>query len=222
MAIPIPPNLDWAEAGAVPEAFITAHDALVHQAHLVAGESVLIHAVASGVGTAALQIAKAMGCTVYGTSRTAAKLELALGLGLDLAIDTSHEDFVTVLKSATSGAGVAVVMDHLGGPTFAGSLECLEQCGRLVVVGFLAGRRVELDLAALLRKRATLVGTTLRSRPIEEKIAASRRFARSVVPWLERGLVRPVVDRTYTLDEIRPAQERMDSNVSSGKIVILP
>ena len=187
MAVPIPANLDFVEAAAVPEAFITAHDALLTQGRLEPGGRVLIHAVGSGVGTAAVQVAHAMGCTVFGTSRTAAKLERARGLGLDHAIDTSAEDFAEVVRSRTDGAGVDVVIDFLGGPALAGNLAALATRGRLVLVGLLGGSGAPFDLNLMLRKRLTIVGTTLRARPLEEKIAATRRFADQVVPWLARG-----------------------------------
>ena len=147
----------------------------------------LIHAVGSGVGTAAVQVAHAMGCTVFGTSRTATKLERARGLGLDHAIDTSREDFAAAIRSLTGGAGVAVVIDFLGGPALAGNLAALAPRGRLVLVGLLGGSNAPFDLNLMLRKRLTIVGTTLRARPLEEKIAATRRFADQVVPWLAQG-----------------------------------
>jgi NADPH:quinone reductase len=220
MAVPIPSNLDFVEAAAVPEAFIPAHDALLTRGRLDPGGRVLIHAVGSGVGTAAVQVAHAMGCTVFGTSRTAAKLERARDLGLDHAINTSAEDFAAVVRSRTDGAGVDVVIDFLGGPALAGNLAGLATRGRLVLVGLLGGSSAPFDLNLMLRKRLTIVGTTLRARPIEEKIAATRRFAEHVVPWLARGLVRPVVDSVFAFDDVRAAQARMESNEVFGKVVL--
>jgi putative PIG3 family NAD(P)H quinone oxidoreductase len=220
MAVPIPSNLDFVEAAAVPEAFITAHDALLTQGRLDPGGRVLIHAVGSGVGSAAVQVAHAMGCTVFGTSRTAAKLDRARDLGMDHAIDTSAEDFAAVVRSRTDGAGVDVVIDFLGGPALAGNVAALATRGRLVLVGLLSGSSAPFDLNLMLRKRLTIVGTTLRARPIEEKLAATRRFAEQVVPWLARGLVRPVVDSEFAFDEVRQAQARMESNEVFGKVVL--
>jgi putative PIG3 family NAD(P)H quinone oxidoreductase len=220
LAVPIPPDLDLDQAAAIPEAFITAHDALRTQGNLEPGGRVLIHAVGSGVGTAAVQVAHAMGCTVFGTSRTAAKLERARELGLDHGINTSVEDFATVIRSHTGGAGVDVVIDFLGGPALVGNLAALANRGRLVLVGLLGGHAAPLDLNVMLRKRLTIVGTTLRARPLEEKIAATRRFAEQVVPWLARGLVRPVVDSVYPFEAVREAQARMESNEVFGKVIL--
>jgi len=222
MAVPIPAGLDDESAAAVPEAFITALDALEARAGVRPGERVLIHAVAGGVGSAAVQLAHAMGCTVFGTSRTADKLRrfAELGLGLDIAIDSTREDFAEVLRRETGGEGVHVVIDHVGGPAMEGNLASLATRGRLVVVGLLAGPMATVDLGLLMRKRLTVVGTTLRARPVEEKIAATRAFADRVVPWLARGVVRPLVDRVYPLDRVGEAHERVKSNLGLGKVVL--
>ncbi|MHB1560889.1 MAG: NAD(P)H-quinone oxidoreductase [Isosphaeraceae bacterium] len=220
MAVPIPGHLDFVQAAAVPEAFLTAHDALTARGRLAPGETVLIHAVGSGVGTAAVQVAHAMGCTVLGTSRTREKLERARELGLDHPIDTSKESFAEAVKTLTDGAGVSVVIDFLGGPALAANLAALAPLGRLVIVGYLGGVNAPVDLSTILRKRLTIVGTTLRARPLEEKIAATRRFAEQVIPWLARGLVRPVVDSVFDLDEVREAQARMEANEVFGKVVL--
>ncbi len=220
MAVKIPPNLDFVQAAAVPEAFITAHDALLKQGRLEPGERVLIQAVGSGVGTAAVQIAHAIGCTVFGTSRTATKLEQARALGLDHGIDASREDFAATVRSQTEGAGVEVVIDFLGGSALAGNLAALAIRGRLVLVGLLGGSNAPFDLNVMLRKRLTIVGTTLRARPLEEKIAATRRFADQVVPWLARGTVHPVVDSAFAFEDVREAQARMESNAVFGKVIL--
>ncbi|WP_435007781.1 NAD(P)H-quinone oxidoreductase [Tundrisphaera lichenicola] len=220
MAVPIPGRFDFTEAAAVPESFITAHDALDHQGRARSGDRVLIHAVGGGVGTAAVQVAHALGCTVFGTSRTPEKLDLARPLGVDVPICTSSEDFARVIRDRTNGQGVQVVIDFLGASALAGNLDSLAIGGRLVLVGLLGGSAASLDLGTLLAKRATVVGTTLRARPLEEKIAATRRFADSVIPWLGRGLVRPVVDRSFPFGEFRGAIERMSSNLGFGKIVL--
>jgi NADPH2:quinone reductase len=220
MAVPIPPNLDFDEAAAIPEVFITAHDALRTQGHLEPGGRVLIHAVGSGVGTAAVQVAHAMGCTVFGTSRTSEKLNKARDLGLDHPIDPTADDFAAVVRSKTDGLGVDVVIDFLGAPALSGNLAALAMRGRLVVVGMLGGASTPIDLNTILRKRLTIIGTTLRARPIEEKLAATRRFAEQVVPWLARGIVRPVIDSAFALDECRQAQARLESNRVFGKVVL--
>ena len=220
LAVPIPANLDFEQAAAVPEAFLTAHDALETQGGLRPGQRVLIQAVGGGIGTAAVQVAHAMGCATFGTSRTAAKLERAEGLGLDVAIDAGREAFAAVVARETGGAGVHVVMDHLGGPALADNLAALAVGGRLVVVGLLAGAEATIDLRALMAKRLTIVGTTLRARPLEEKLAATLRFAELVVPWLERGLVRPVVDRVYPLADVREAVARVSADAGFGKVIL--
>jgi putative PIG3 family NAD(P)H quinone oxidoreductase len=220
----IPAELDWVQAGAMPEVFITAHDALFTRASLHMGERVLIHAAASGVGTAAIQVAHAAGATVYGTSRTADKLqrihELNIGLDKSVAVGGQPASFVEAVQKWTNGAGVDVILDLVGGNYSAANLEALASRGRLICVGTTAGTKSEIDLGLLLRKRATIIGTTLRGRSIEEKAEATRLFASSVLPLVSRGAIRPVIDRVYPANEIRDAHERMESNASLGKIVL--
>lgn len=220
LAVPIPANLDFERAAAVPEVFLTAHDALETQARVRPGERVLIHAVGSGVGSAAVQLAHAMGCTVFGTSRTAEKLSLAEPLGLDVGIDTSRASFAEIVRERTGGEGVHVVIDFIGAAALAENLASLASRGRLIVVGLLGGSSTNIDLGALLRKRVTMIGTTLRARPLEEKIAVTRRFAECVIPWLDRGSVRPVLDRVFPFEDARSAQERLESNLGFGKVVL--
>ncbi len=180
----------------------------------------MIQAVGSGVGTAAVQIAHVMGCSVLGTSRTAAKLEAARPLGLDHGINSAVSDLATAVRAATKGRGVDVVIDLIGGSALAGNLAALGHQGRLVLVGLLGGAAAPLDLSVILRKRLTIVGTTLRARPLEEKIATTRLFASQVIPWLERRLVRPVVDSVFSFDQFREAQARLESNQVFGKVVV--
>jgi NADPH:quinone reductase len=220
MVVTIPPHLGFEDAAAVPEAFITAHDGLVTQGKLTPGERVLVHAAGSGVGTAAVQIGRAMGCTVLGTSRTAEKLEKARALGLDVAIVNAEGAFADEVIRQTNGAGVDVILDLLGGKALAGNVAALANRGRLVVVGLLTGSKAEVDLGVFLAKRIAMVGTTLRARPLEEKIAAVRLFGAQVVPWLERGAVQPVVDAVFTIDDVREAYARMESNQGFGKVIL--
>src|SRR5438128_1264487 len=220
----IPPELDWVEAGAMPEVFITAHDALLTRAGLHMGERVLIHAAASGVGTAAIQLGRASGATVYGTSRTADKLErireLNLGLDASVAVGDTPAKFVEAVQDWTAGAGVDVILDLVGGNYFSANLDALASRGRLVCVGTMAGAKSEIDLGLLLGKRVTIIGTMLRGRSIEEKAEGMRLFASSIFPLVSRGAIRPVIDRVYPADEIRDAHGRMESNASFGKIVL--
>jgi putative PIG3 family NAD(P)H quinone oxidoreductase len=220
MAVPIPANLDFDQAAAVPEVFLTAQDALETQAGVRPGERVLIHAAGSGVGTAACQLAHAIGCTVFGTSRSPSKLERAAELGLDVPIDTSAADFAAMIREHTGGAGVDVVLDLIGAQALDANLAALAYRGRMVLIGLLGGGKASVDLGTVLRKRITVVGTTLRARPIEEKIAVTRQFAARVVPWLCRGLARPVLDRVFALEDVRAAEERLESNLGFGKIVL--
>jgi len=219
-AVPVPERLSLEEAAAVPEAFITAHDALFTQAGLTAGEAVLIHAVGSGVGTAALQLAREAGARTLGTSRSAWKLERASSLGLETAIDASHADFARVARDATGGRGVDVVLDLVGGAYLEGNLQALARRGRMIVVGLVAGRSATLDLGLLLSKRLSLRGTVLRSRSLAEKVDAARAFARDVLPLLESGRVRPIVDEVLPAWEAKRAHRRLETNETYGKLVL--
>lgn len=220
--VQIPSNLDWAEASAVPEAFITAHDALFTQARLEMGERVLVHAAGSGVGLAAIQLGRAGGATVYGTSRTTEKIDRARGFGLDEAIAVGNDPmiFAEAVREWTKGAGVNVILDLVGGAYLAANLDALGMKGRLMLVGTTAGATAELNLGVVMGKRLRITGTVLRARSVEEKARATRRFAAHVVPLLEREIVRPVIDKVYSMDEVRAAHARMESNESFGKIVL--
>jgi len=220
LALRVPSGWSFEQAAAVPEAFITAHDALFRQMRLQAGERLLIHAVGSGVGTAALQLAKAFGVRTFGTSRSAAKLERARALGLEVAIDSSREDFATVIQRHTGGEGVDVVLDLVGGPVLAGSIQALSRGGRMIVVGLTGGRNASIDLGAVLSKRLAIVGTVLRARSLEEKIGVTAHFAADVLPLLEGGIVRPVVERCYPLAQAAEAHRRLESDAVFGKLVL--
>ncbi len=219
----IPDNLDWSQAGAVPEVFITAHDALFTQANLQLGETMMVHAAGSGVGTAAIQLANAAGAVTFGTSRTTEKLQRAKEYGLDhgVAVGDEPKSAIEVVRSETNGNGIDVIIDLVGGAYLEPNLNMLASHGRLVLVGTTAGSKATLDFSLMMRKRLHIGGTMLRGRSNEEKAAATRLFAKHVVPLLASGTVRPVIDRTYPLDEIRAAHERMEANENFGKIVLL-
>jgi len=219
----IPANLDWSEAAAVPEVFITAHDALFTQANLRSGETMLVHAAGSGVGTAATQLAHAAGATAFGTSRTADKLERATAYGLSKAVAVGNDPqaMVAPLMEWTNGHGVDVILDLVGGAYLGPNLDALANQGRLVLVGTTAGGKATLDYHIAMGKRLTVMGTMLRGRSLEEKATATRLFSKQVVPLLAAGTVRPVIDRVYKMEEIRAAHARMESNESFGKIVLL-
>jgi putative PIG3 family NAD(P)H quinone oxidoreductase len=218
---PVPNNIDLVTAAAFPEVFITAHDAVFTQAQLQDHETLLIHAVGSGVGLAALQLAKARGCRVIGTSRTADKLEKCAAFGLDLPVLVDKEpDFAGAVLDATGGRGVDVVLDLVGGAYLPGNIASLAPRGRIMVVGLSSGRKAELDLGALLYKRARVIGTALRGRSVEEKADAVRRFETEVVPLIASGALSANIDKVFPMSDVRAAHEYMESNESFGKIVL--
>ncbi|MBS2032274.1 MAG: NAD(P)H-quinone oxidoreductase [Deltaproteobacteria bacterium] len=219
-AVKIPDALDDVAAGGVPEAFVTAHDALFTIGQLRPGERVLVHAVGSGVGLAALQLAKVAGAVVLGTSRTPGKLERAAEQGLDVGIDSSEGKWAGRIRATTSGRGVDLIADFLGGSALAENLASLAERGRLVVIGLLTGGHAELDLNQVLVRRLRIQGTVLRARPLEEKLMAVQAFAREVVPLLAAGRIKPVVDRVYPAQAIQAAHMEMAANENFGKIVL--
>ncbi len=218
--VPVPEGMSLADAGAVPEVFMTAFDALFLQLRLVLGESVLIHAVGSGVGTAALQLAVAAGARVIGTSRTAAKLTRAAELGLERGIVAEGEWAPRVLE-LTGGRGVDVILDLVGGPYLAGNQKVLATGGRMIVVGVTGGPKAEIDFRTLMAKRASITGTVLRARPLEEKIALARAFADRVVPLLANRRLRPVTDAVYRPEQVADAHRRLEASDTFGKLVLL-
>src|SRR5689334_23031120 len=190
----VPANLEWSAAGGVPEVFITAHDAL-RQADFKAGENVLIHAVGSGVGLAATQLVKALGGRAFGTSRTPDKIERAKAFGLDSGFvvpePSALAELAAFAESVTGGRGFDVVLDLTGGPYFAASLKAAALKGRIILIGGVAGGKTEIELYQILRKRLHIIGTVLRARSLEEKIANTTAFASEVVPLLAAGTIGP-------------------------------
>jgi putative PIG3 family NAD(P)H quinone oxidoreductase len=218
-ALAIPDGLSYAEAAGIPEVFLTAFDALVTRGRLAAGERVLIHAIGSGVGTAAAQVARHLGATVLGTSRSAEKLARALVYGLDHGIDTSRASFREAV-----GEPVDVVLDVLGGPAFADNLAVLAPRGRLVLLGFLAGSRTTADLGPILRNRLEVIGTVMRTRGPEERAALVRAFAVRMLPLFDQRIehatpLRPVLERTYPMTELAEAHRALERNETFGKVV---
>lgn len=212
-AIPIPTGLDFVQAAAVPEAFITAWDAL-EQARVGLGDRVLIHAVASGVGTAALQLVRAAGARSIGTSRTREKLDRCTALGLDQAVLVEEKRF------ADATGPVDVILDLVGAAYAAENARALAPRGRWVMIGLVGGARAEIPLATLLGKRAHLIGTVLRARPLEEKATLAQAFTRQVVPLFASGRLAPVVDDALPLDQVAAAHERLERNETFGKLVL--
>lgn len=222
----IPDNLSFVEAAAIPEAFITAHDAIFTNGSLQKGETLLIHAVGSGVGLAALQLAKAKNIKTLGTSRTEDKLFKANELGLSGAIwmddekGEKAEHLPEVLQDPTDGKGVDVILDLVGAKYFAANLASLNQKGRIVLVGLTGGRTTEFNLGMALQKRAKIIGTVLRSRPTAEKAEATQKFIEEVLPLIAEGKVKPNLDRVFPIEEVRKAHEYLESNESFGKVVL--
>ena len=218
----VPDSLDLVEAGGIPEAFITAHDAMIVQGGLMGGQRVLVHAVASGVGTAALQLAECFGATVAGTSRSQDKLDRATKLGLaHPVLAPSGFDPAALAAEITAAAGpIDVTIDLLGGPYLGVDVAAAAPKGRIVIVGLIAGGRAELDMGALLAKRLSVRGTVLRSRPSAEKAEATHLFEGQVVPLLGRGTLRPVIDAVVPLGEAERAYELVAADRTFGKVVL--
>lgn len=218
----VPGNLSWEEAAAVPEAFITAHDALFTQGALALGERVIVHAAGSGVGLAAVQLAHAAGAQTFGTARTADKLARARAYGLDEAcvVSDDPQTFADAVRAWTNGAGVELILDLVGASYLAANIDALAMRGRLLLVGTIAGASAPLDFRQVIGKRLRLTGTVLRARSTEEKARATRLFAAHVAPLLARGTLRPVIDSIYDLNDIRAAHLRLESNETFGKIVL--
>ncbi|MFT3928249.1 MAG: NAD(P)H-quinone oxidoreductase [Myxococcales bacterium] len=216
----VPRGVSLVDAAAIPEVFMTAYDAMFLQAGLVMGERVLIHAVASGVGTAALQLALAVGALPIGTSRSQEKLERVKELGLEHGIVPNEQGFAEQLKGATQGALADVILDTVGAKYLAENVKAAANGGRIVTIGLLGGVKAELPLGLVVAKRVSLRGSVLRSRPLEEKAALAQAFARSVVPLFERGLLKPVIAEVMPMTEIREAHRRLEADEVIGKLVL--
>ena len=218
----IPDRLDWREAAAVPEAFITAHDALVVQARLQRSESVLIHAVGSGVGLAGVQIARAWNANPFGTARTAEKVDKAKTYGLvdGVVIEQDVEALLPACEQWTSGKGIDVTLDLVGGDYLGASIRASGHRGRIMLVGTVAGRQSTIPTGMVLGKRLTLRGTVLRARALEEKRAVTAAFAAEVVPLFETGALTPTIDSVFDLAQAGAAHERVAGNASFGKVVL--
>ena len=218
-AMRTPRGMALVDAAAIPEVYITAWDALVLQGGLTPGGRALVHAGASGVGTAAIQICRAMGAWIAVTCSTN-KVQACRDLGANLVIDYSKDDFAAAIAQATDGKGVDVVLDVIGGDYTVRNVACLALKGRIIQVGTMAGPSTNFNVASLMPKRASITGTVLRPRPPAEKIAVSRAFADALLPDFDAGVLRPVIDTRFTLDQIVEAHRHMEANANIGKIVI--
>jgi putative PIG3 family NAD(P)H quinone oxidoreductase len=213
----VPGSLDDPEAAGVPEVFITAHDAVVSQCGLSAGETLLVHGAAGGVGTAACQIAKEVGASALAVVRSDSAAEIVRALGAQAVRD---ETFVEEVEVKTGGRGADVILELVGAPHFPGNLRALASKGRIVIVGVSSGAGAEISLFALMQRRASIRGTVLRPRPVEEKALAVAAFAREVVPGLAAGRMRPVIDSVYPLEQAREAFARLDGRGKAGKVLL--
>ena len=217
--LPVPGRLSFEEAAAVPEAFLTASEALLVEAELSAGQRVLVTAAASGVGSAAIQIAKLRGAFVIG-SASAGKLSAVSALGADVALERDAPDFVDLLHAATDKHGADAIIDFIGGSALARHQACLAERGRLVLIGLLGGASAPLDLGRILRKRQRLCGLVMRTRSTAEKIALTARFQDELWPALDSGALSPRLDQIVPLSEVAAAHARMEQNLNTGKIVL--
>ena len=220
MAMPVPAILSFEEAAAIPEVFLTAFQALCWLGQLQEGERVLIHAGASGVGTAAIQLARAIGAVPYVTA-SAPKHDACLALGAEAAIDYKTEDFAARIADLTDGQGADVILDFIGASYFEANIQSLARDGRLVILALMGGRTVEaVDLRSLFAKRAHLLFTTLRSRSLAYKIDLTQAFASRMWPLFEEGRLKPVIDTVMDWQDVQEAHRRMEANKNIGKIVL--
>jgi len=220
-AIPAPTNISIERCGAIPEVFLTAYDALFDKLELKSGETLLIHAAGSGVGTAAIQLASVAGAVTIGTSRSQSRLDRCLAIGLTAGFHVTDGDWAPRLLADIRRTSVDAILDLVGGAYLKGNMEILRERGRLVSVGLTSGSRADLDMGMLMRKRLTLVGTVLRARPLEEKITLARDFSHRAIPFFLEGKLRPVIDSVISFADIRSAHARMESNETFGKIVLV-
>lgn len=218
--LPRPTGLTHAEAAGLPETYFTVWSNVFDRAHLAPGESLLVQGGSSGIGVAAIQLAHALGHPVYATAGSDEKCRACVELGATRAVNYRTEDFVAVVKEATGGRGVDVILDMVGGEYLPRQIECLADDGRLALIALLGGSKATLDMAAVLRRRLTVTGSTLRPRPVEFKAAIARRLRAVVWPLVEAGRIRPMLYRTFPLSEAAAAHALMESSQHIGKIVL--
>ena len=220
MAMPIPHDWDFVKAAAVPEVFFTANETLFTLGRLDAGETVLIHAGASGVGTAGIQMARQTGARVLVTVGSQEKVARTEALGAEAAINYKTADFAERVLELTDG-GVDLVQDFIGAAYWQNNLKCLKTAGRLVLVGLMGGAKVEADLGLIMRKRLQVIGSVMRSQPLENKIAITERFRSRWLPELENGRLQPLIDNSFPLADAAEAHQYMEENRNVGKIMLV-
>ena len=220
VAMPLPPAVDAASAGCIPEVFATAFDNVFLRAGLASGETILVHGGASGVGTATIQLAKRAGCRVLVSAGSAERVAACVELGADGGVVYREDDWAEQVLEATQGGGVDVVLDMVGGPYLRPNLQCLATEGRLVVIGLQGGAKAELNLGIVLSKRLAVMGSTLRARTTAEKEPLMRRLVAEVWPGFADGSLRPVIDRTFPLEQAADAHRALESGDVVGKVLL--
>jgi len=220
LALPIPDRLSFVEAAAIPEVFLTAYDALFERAELQPGDTVLVHAGASGVGSAALQIARASGITAWATAGSERKREAARAFGAEKVVNYRQEKFLERVLEWSGGRGVDAVLDFVGQDYLDDNLKALAPEGILVIIGTLSGPTAPINLGWLLSRRLTVRGTALRSRPPEQKMTLVQQFGQRMGAWLADGRLKPVIDQVFSQDEVGSAHEKMEANRNIGKLII--
>ncbi len=218
--LPLPRGVSFAEAAGLPETFFTVWSNVFDRAQLAPGETLLVQGGTSGIGVAAIQLAASLGHVVYATAGTPEKCRAIESLGAVRAINYRDEDFAAVVKQATQGRGVDVILDMVGGAYIAREIACLAEDGRLALIALLGGARAEVDLSTVLRRRLTITASTLRPRPVEFKAAIARRLRAIVWPLIEAGRIRPMLFRTFELGAAGAAHALMESGAHIGKIVL--
>jgi len=220
MLIELPAGWSFAEGAAIPEVWLTAFVNLFIEGALRSGETVMIHAGGSGVGTAGIQMARAAGAVVYITAGAEAKLEKCRDLGAALAVNYKEQDFFKEVMTATGGKGVDLILDPVGGAYLNQNLDLLKENGRLVNIGLLGGNTAEMNMAIVLGKSLRIIGSRLRSRPLTEKIAITRQFKERFWPMLEGGRLRPVIDRVFPIEAAQTAHAYVRENRNTGKVIL--
>jgi tumor protein p53-inducible protein 3 len=220
MALPIPDGLDFAQAAAIPEAFYTAFVNIVQEAGLGTGERVLIHAGASGVGTAAIQLVKARGAVAYVTAGSDDKIQRCVALGADAGINYKTEGFPERITALTDGKGVDVILDCIGGSYLEGNVGALRSRGRLVIIGLMGGTKADINLGLLVSRRLRVIGSVLRTRSLAEKVAITDAFRAEVLPLFAKGTLKPIVDATYPIADAAAAHDHVAANKNFGKVVL--
>lgn len=220
--LPVPKGVSLADAAGLPEVVCTVWSNVFMTANLQPGETLLVHGGSSGIGTMAIQLAKALGARVAVTAGSAEKLDACRALGADVAISYKDEDFVERVREETDGRGADVILDNMGAKYLGRNVDALATAGRLVVIGLMGGRKGELDLGTLLSKRGAVIATSLRARPAEEKAAIVAAVREHVWPLVEDGTVRPVIHQTYPLADAAQAHRDMEASGHIGKLLLLP